>query len=256
MAVNPVPSYAKSLVKTMRTDVAMEQRKVMPAVDTAEVVSLKGGVQVRPSNVDIVYDQDDLFWNLDPASLKVGDTVTLLRDPDENPIVAGLSDGMQPDPIHHPTFVKLRNQFDRLKATAATWKPPVSTFGDLPASGNKPGDVRLVAGQNRLYRWRISGGAGSWLALDWTTSESVSNDYTANLNDGVLLGNTAANPVNISLPNITFNGFQLTVKWISGANPLVVTPLSGTIDGAPNFTFATLMDKAVFHSHGGNWYLL
>lgn len=253
---SPVPRYAKSLVKTMRTDVAREQRKMMPPVDTAEVVNLKGGVQVRPSQGDVVYDEDDVFWNVDPAGLKVGDTVTLLRDPDDNPIVAGLSDGMNPDPALHPTFVKLRNQFDRLKATAATWKPPVSTFADLPASGNKPGDIRLVAGQNRLYRWRISGGVGSWLALDWVSSETVANNYTANLNDEVLLATTAGGAVNINLPNITFNGFQLTIKWIAGANPLTVTPLAGTIDGAPSFTFGTLNEKAVFHSHGGNWYLL
>jgi hypothetical protein len=161
----PVPRYAKGIVKSMRSDVAREQRKVLPSVDTAEVVSLKGGVQIRPSNGNIVYDEDDIFWNIDPAGVKVGDTVTLLRDPDENPIVTGLSDGMNPDPALHPTHVKLRNEFDRLKSSAATWKAPVNTVADLPDSGNKPGDVRLVGTLNRLYRWRVTSGVGSWVAL-------------------------------------------------------------------------------------------
>src|SRR5688572_4489146 len=108
----------------MRSDVAQAQRKTLPAVETAQVVTLKGGVQLQPASSEVIYDEDDVLWNIDPDSLKVGDTVTLLRDPDENPIVTGLIDGMQPDPSIHPTHIRLRNQFDRLKSSVASWKPP------------------------------------------------------------------------------------------------------------------------------------
>jgi hypothetical protein len=292
---SPVPRYAKSLVKTMRTDVAMEQRKTLPAVDTAEVVSLKGGVQIRPANVDIVYDEDDVLWNIDPDSLKVGDTVTMLRDPDENPIVTGLSDGMQPDPSLHPTHIKLRNEFDRLKSSAATWKAPVSTLANLPATGNKPGDIRLVGDLNQLYRWRITAGVGNWTALtsgsnvaylddlldvvisapavgdtlvfDGTNFVNVapglgsdlvpttvkSANYTATTADRVILCDTNAGNVSITLPVAPPNGLQIAVKWAIGANLLTVV---GVIDGVVNFPFTIPNQAVTFHAFGGNWFVL
>lgn len=291
----PVPRYAKSLVKTLRTDVAMEQRKVLPPVDTAEVVSLKGGVQIRPAGADIVYDEDDILWNFDPAALRVGDTVTLLRDTDENPIVTGLSDGMQPDPGLHPTHIKLRNQFDRLKANVGTWKPPVNTFADLPDSGNKPGDIRLVGSLNQLYRWRITAGVGNWTALtgsstveylddlldaaisapqvgdtlvfDGTNFVNVapgpgsslvpttakSADYVATSADRVILCDTTAGNVQITLPAAPSDGLQITMKWASGGNVLTAV---GTIDGVANFTFTIPKQAVVFHAYGGNWFIL
>jgi hypothetical protein len=170
---HPVPRYAKTIVSTMRADAAAEKKRTEPVVDTAEVVSRKGGVQIQPSNSTVTYVEDDILWNIDPDSLKVGDVVTMLRDPTENPIVLGLIDGMQPDPAIHPNHIRLKTQFDRLRANAATWKSPVLTLSELPQTGNRQGDVRLVLGINRLYRWRA--GNKIWVPLSAGSGGPVSS---------------------------------------------------------------------------------
>lgn len=293
---HPVPAYAKSIVTTIRTDAAQEQRKTSPAVETAQVVTLKGGVHIQPASSEVIYDEDDILWNIDPDSLKVGDTVTMLRDQDENPIVTGLIDGMQPDPSIHPKHIKLRNQFDRLKANTMTWKPPVNTVDDLPDAGNRSGDIRLVLGNNTLYRWRAglkvwsslvgagSGGAenlndlldvvlgtpqvGDTLFYDGTKwvnapgtsglvpSVSTTANLAATVNHRVILASTVANAVGISLPAVASTGVQITVKWTAGSNPLVVTPLSGTIDSGANFVFTVPKQSITFHRHGANWFVV
>jgi len=46
------------------------------------------------------------------------------------------------------------------------WRPPVQSFTDLPASGNQPGDARVVIGEGAIYVWtgggwtKISGDGG------------------------------------------------------------------------------------------------
>lgn len=205
----PVKPYAQRIVRSMRADIAADKRRTLPAVDTAEVVSLKGGVQIQPSHSNIVYDEDDILWNVDPQGLKVGDLVTISRDPVDNPIVIGLVDAMQPDPALHPTHIKLKKDFDTLKGNARTWKAPVSTFADLPEKGNSRGDVRLVTSSGTLYRWNASaaewqaiagGGGGPVAALDDLTDVTVTGPVAGQIlfyngtdwvNSSLLLDNLA-----------------------------------------------------------------
>ena len=57
------------------------------------------------------------------------------------------------------------------------WKPPVATYGALPGSGNKTGDVRLTMDTDRAFAWN----GGSWVALavDQNGNLTVPEELTA-----------------------------------------------------------------------------
>lgn len=65
------------------------------------------------------------------------------------------------DLAYQEDIQNLQRQINALEADL-TWRDPVETYEDLPASGNDDGDVRLVTSTGVLYVW-----AGSeWVALN------------------------------------------------------------------------------------------
>jgi hypothetical protein len=57
------------------------------------------------------------------------------------------------------------------------WRDPVDIFGALPASGNQSGDVRMVSGLARAFRW--NGSAWTMLAVDQSGHLSLPGQLTA-----------------------------------------------------------------------------
>lgn len=159
----PTKPYARKIVQTFREDIRQDRRRTLPVVDTAEVVKSGSSVSIIPHGGRATYDEDYILWLIDPASLSVGDQVVLARDPDENPVVVGKIDALQPDPSLHPDYIDFKRAFLRLKGDTRTWKGPVNTTTDLPLSGNRLGDIRLVLSTNTLYRWDDV--SALWVAL-------------------------------------------------------------------------------------------
>lgn len=79
------------------------------------------------------------------------------------------------DLAYQEDIQNLQRQINALEADL-TWRDPVETYEELPASGNDDGDVRLVTSTGVLYVW-----AGSeWVALNETqdpVKELTVNDY-------------------------------------------------------------------------------
>jgi hypothetical protein len=64
----------------------------------------------------------------------------------------------------------------------SSWKEPVLNHGDLPATGNTSGDVRMVTALNRAFTY----GAGGWVAL------AVDKDGNMNVPGTLTAGSVAA----------------------------------------------------------------
>lgn len=84
------------------------------------------------------------------------------------------------DLAYQEDIQNLQRQINALEADL-TWRDPVETYEDLPASGNDDGDVRLVTSTGVLYVW-----AGSeWVALNDTQDpikELTEADYESGQN--------------------------------------------------------------------------
>lgn len=209
-----VPPYAKRIVKTLRSDQESLRSSELPFVDTAEVIRVRGGVQVVPTHGHATYDEDDLIWNIDPESVKVGDQLTIGRDPIDNPIVLGLVDAMQPDPALHPTHKKLRREFDDLKGHTKTWKQPVDTTLLLPNKGNKEGDVRLVLGTGELYYWNET--ITNWVIIGVSSLPNASLD---DLNDVVITNESAGQLLSFNGTNwVNTNTISASLSMTSGTH--------------------------------------
>lgn len=64
--------------------------------------------------------------------------------------------GMTDGHLHNTLAKKL----DSLLNLVKSWKPPVATVGDLPASGNEDGDARVVVQDGEIYVWITA--LGGW----------------------------------------------------------------------------------------------
>lgn len=194
----PTKPYARKIVQTFREDLRQEQRRTLPAVDTAEVLRSGTTVAIAPHGGTATYEDDYVLWLIDPDSLESGDQVVIARDPDENPIVVGKIDGLQPDPSLHPDYIGFKRAFVKLQGDTNTWKGPVATTADLPTKGNQRGDIRLVLSTNTLYSWNDV--SAVWVALAGDSGTKYLDDLL-----DVSLGPTAAGQV------LEFNG----TSWVN-----------------------------------------
>lgn len=185
MAGRRLRPYAVELLKELRYDRKAAEAQKLPAIDLAEVIEIAPQIVVDVFHQDVTYEEDDLMFGLDPATLRVGDVVVIGRDPSFQPIVLGKGDGNNEDPFDDPELQGLRDLVLDIQAGTSTWRQPVMTITDLPSTGNNEGDVRLVLDTNLLYRWDPAledwvvisggGGGGSFLPLSGGT---MSGDIT------------------------------------------------------------------------------
>jgi hypothetical protein len=84
----------------------------------------------------------------------------------------------------------------------------------------------------------------------------VTTSKTLDLTDDVLLVDSTAEAVTLSLPSPHPTGKRYIVKHVSGSNPVEATAIAGVVDGLPSFPLTTPKQAAVFHGDGTNWHIL
>lgn len=182
MASRKLKQYAIDILAELRADNKLIADSSLPALDLGDVEAITPDIKIAPHHVDITYDEDDMIFQIDPTVLKVGDSVVLGRDPSNQVVVLGVADYENEDPFENLEAAALRDNFKTLESEARTWRGPVQTVSDLPAGGNREGDVRLVIDTCELYKWSgverewqliSGGGSGNFLPL---TGGTLSGD--------------------------------------------------------------------------------
>jgi hypothetical protein len=98
---------------------------------------------------------------------------------------------------------------------------------------------------------RVTGGG----VVNYAVTTQTTN-FNASAADDVLLLNTTATSVQITLPTAVGNlGKHIRIKWILGANIASVVSASGVIDGLATYTFSILNQTIEVISDGTNWYI-
>lgn len=150
------------------------------------------------------------------------------------------------------------------------WKAPVATLGDLPASGNTVGDVRVVTASNTEYVWTgsawtaISGGGGGG-----TGTPNTFSGYDNLGNAGTIPGwgiDTTSGGMNVQLteqPNglsVSSNVHTLNVlldplqnspdeQWVNVSHTANIDPNSTGFDIGTNGGALILVNNDIYH-HG------
>lgn len=176
----PIKRYAIDLLSDLRRDMEIVKDSTLPAIDLAEVLSVKPSIVVEPHHANAEYDEDYLLFKVDPASLRVGDLVVLGRTPSHQPIVLGTVDYLNEDPFLSPDLQQLKDSFEYLRENTQHWRTSVTNPASLPLSGNDNGDLRFSLADNIIYRWDAA--ANSWVSVT-----SASGDYLP-LTGGTLSG--------------------------------------------------------------------
>lgn len=164
MAKKKIKRYAVDLLEEMRLDVRTALNQSLPAIDLAEVVSTSPEIVIEPYHTDVIYEEDYLMFNIDPDSLSVGDTVVIGRSPSNHPIVLGISDGNNENPLSDPELAGFINNANLLRENTSHWKASVESFSDLPLAGNDDGDLRYSLTDNIIYRWQAD--TVTWVSID------------------------------------------------------------------------------------------
>lgn len=87
------------------------------------------------------------------------------------------------------------------------------------------------------------------------TVQSKTASYTVQEIDGLVLIDTTAGNVTVTLPDVKYKGNRYTVKRVTaGANTLTIQGASGNVDGAGSTTIATQYQAKTFVSDGTNWW--
>lgn len=182
-----IKHYAMDFMEHLRAQQEARERLMLPAIDLADVVSTSPTIRLAPHGTDIIYEDDDLMYQIDPETLQVGEVVVLGRDSTQQPIVLGLSDGNNEDPFATPQAAELRDSFLELQANVKQWKASAQTFSALPLFGNTDGDLRLVVDEGAIYAW-ISNQA------DWVQVSGAGGGDFLELSGGTLTGDLVMGP--------------------------------------------------------------
>lgn len=200
-----IKRYAVDLVKDLRNDNAVKARQSAPSIDFGDVISISPEIVIEPHHSEIQYDEDDLVFNIDLASLKVGDTVVLGKGPSEIPIVMGISDGNNEDPFLDPDLLAFKENADYLRENTQHWKSSVSEDTDLPTGDNDDGDLRFSKGSNVIFRW--NGDSDTWVAASGTSGTFLP------LSGGTMIGDIIMAPgTMITLPDPPINPSDVVNK--------------------------------------------
>jgi len=181
----PIKRYALDLVEELRKDVKSGNSRKLATADLAEVIKIKPEVVIVPHHDNIEYDEDYVMWNIDPDTVKVGDTVIINRTPTRQPIVIGIVDGDNEDPFNDPDLASFRENAEYLRENTQHWKSSVDDDVDLPTGDNDDGDLRFSKGTNVIFRWdgdndvwvAASGASGTFLPI---TGGTMTGDIIMN----------------------------------------------------------------------------
>lgn len=197
-----VKRYAMDLLDEMRKDSRAMQGLSLPAIDLAEVIATTPKIIISPHHSIEEYPEDYVMFNIDPESLSVGDVVVIARDPSNQPIILGISDGNNENPLEDLEHLSLHETAALLQENTQHWRSSVDSDSDLPLAGNDDGDLRFSKSSNNIFRWDSD--TSSWVVLGVGTylplsGGSMSGDITMptgtkiTLEDGPVSGTDAAN---------------------------------------------------------------
>jgi hypothetical protein len=140
-----------------------------------------------------------------------------------------------------------------------SWKDPVATVGDLPASGNTAGDARVVTATNTIYIWSgsawvaVGGGGGSGLQLVVTSvSSPITASSTANREFIYLVSGTTT----ITLPTAVGNASIYSIKNVGVNTVTIATTSSQTIDGSLTAPLPVPNTSLTLISNNSNWSII
>lgn len=148
--------------------------------------------------------------------------------------------------------------------TTGTTRKVVAAFddtsgatGDLYYRDSSGNFTRLGIGSGNQVL-KVSSGLPSWGQMILATATKTSG-YTITANDTVILGDTTAGDVTITLPLASIaSGYRFCIKKTdSSANDVfVVRSGSDTIDGSTSLTIAVQYVSITVVSDGSNWFII
>ena len=269
-----VKSYAVNIIHEIREDVRKVNRESLPALDLGDVISVTkaNGVLIEPHGHDVVYDEDDLVWQIDPDTLKKGDVIVLGRDSSEQPIVLGKADGNNEDPFDDPDVAALRDSFVELQEESQGWRAAVGDLDELPedSTGNRDGDLRFVQSEAAIYAWNANtetwvivtggGSAPSTVLIPTALIDFTDSPFLLGPNDQAILVDSTLGPVTVTLPDNHINGKLYEIKDRFGTatinNITVVSNDGDLIEGNLTLTLNVNFQSFVIVSDGSNWFIV
>ncbi len=93
----------------------------------------------------------------------------------------------------------------------------------------------------------------------FTNIVDISTGYSALVTDGTILSDCSAGAITVTLPAPASGnkGLRFSIKKVDlSANPLIIAPASGTIDGAPNKTTIVPWQGFIVQSNGAAWFVV
>ena len=101
-----------------------------------------------------------------------------------------------------------------------------------------------------LRLWRI--------LQSFITVQSKTADYTAQIDDRVVLADATSAQVTVTIPDATtVRGKWISVKKVdSSGNNVVISPTVGNVDGAATATITTQYTSRTMISDGSNWWII
>lgn len=259
-----VKRYALDLVDEMRNDVKDTLNRKRPPIDLAEVISTSPEIVIESFSYSSRYDEDTLVFNIDPDSLSVGDTIVLGMTPLGIPVIIGVADANNEDPLNDPALMTLYEDSFLLRENTSHWKASVDSYSVLPSAGNDNGDLRYSLSDNIIYRWDSD--AQVWAAVasssitSTVTIQAVNSPYYITNFNSVILADSTSGDITINLPSAHSNGESYTIKDSGGnssENNIVITSLAGDlVDGAIDFALTNDYESAQFISDGSNWFII
>lgn len=257
----PVKPYAVELVKAFRQDAKTITGRVPTAVDLADVIAVKPQVIISPQNAIVEYDEDYLIFQIDPESLEVDDVVVMGRTPSGQPIVLGLADWSNPDPFLDPDLAALKSSHATLKKNTGHIKPSVRSVDELPNDGNDHGDTIIVQDDNSIQVW--NGEDEVWEPAINAAPDpalTINTDLVLNELNSMVLVDTSASPVSVTLPSNHVNGKLYHIKdkfGNAGTNNITVLSADGdTIDGLAAWILNVNWQVLTLVSDGSNWSIM
>lgn len=242
-------SWARDLAAAIRERVDSHADDQLDRTEVAEVVKITPDILIRPAGGDVLYDEDDIVWGIDPTALEIGDTVLLSRDTTDTPVVTSILDGNDPDPTFHPAGKALSAKVSALHARVRFWGEPVATLTDLNlTTTDADGTVRLVRSADELYRWNEA--TATWVSLGGSGSSTFAALTDVNLTglangDLIKYDSGTSKWINFVSPyaplaSPTFTGVPAAPTAAPGTNTTQLATTAFVAAATPSVSFVTL----------------